>query len=145
MSKDKKSFLIHIDSLDVLDDLTNEQAGELFNAIRLHQIGEEIELKGVVRVAFSPFKNQFKRDDEKYQLTCKRRAEAGAKGGIKSKRRGLTKKENENSFYIIKCFNEDEKFLKVGITGTTMSRRYSGARAIESVTPHINSSTISHS
>ncbi len=81
MSKNKKSFLIHIDSLDVLDDLTNEQAGELFNAIRSHQIGEEIELHGVVRIAFSPFKNQFKRDDEKYQMTCKRRAEAGSLGG----------------------------------------------------------------
>jgi hypothetical protein len=81
MSGGKKSFLIHIDSLDILDDLTNEQAGELFNAIRSHQIGEEMELHGVVRIAFSPFKNQFKRDDEKYQTTCKRRAEAGSKGG----------------------------------------------------------------
>jgi len=81
MANNKKSFLMHIDSLDILDDLTNEQAGELFNAIRSHQIGEEIELHGVVRIAFSPFKNQFKRDDEKYQTTCKRRAEAGSKGG----------------------------------------------------------------
>lgn len=81
MSKNKKSFLMHIDSLDILEDLTNEQAGELFNAIRSYQVGEEMDIHGVVRIAFSPFKNQFKRDDEKYQITCKRRAEAGSLGG----------------------------------------------------------------
>lgn len=81
MSKDRKSFLLHIDSLDILEDLTIEESGQLFNAIRLYQLGEEVPLKGVVKIAFSPFRNQFIRDIEKYELTCKRRAEAGSKGG----------------------------------------------------------------
>ena len=29
----KKSFILHIDSLEVLDDMTNEQKGILFDAI----------------------------------------------------------------------------------------------------------------
>ena len=66
MSK-RKSFLIHIDSLDILDDLTDEQAGQLFKAIRSHQTGETLELSPLVKIAFSPFKNQFNRDDEKYE------------------------------------------------------------------------------
>ena len=81
MSKDRKSFLLHIDSLDILEDLTEKESGELFNAIRLYHLGEEVTLQGVVKIAFSPFRNQFKRDIEKYELTCKRRAEAGSKGG----------------------------------------------------------------
>jgi hypothetical protein len=81
MSSNKRSFLLHIDSLDVLDDLTDEECGMLFKAIRAYQTGDEIELSGLVRVAFSPFRNQFNRDDDKYNLTCKRRAEAGSKGG----------------------------------------------------------------
>lgn len=81
MNRNKKSFLLHIDSLDILDELTDEQAGLLFKAIKAYQKGEEIELNAFVRIAFSPFKNQFTRDNEKYDTTCKRRAEAGRLGG----------------------------------------------------------------
>jgi len=81
MSRNKKSFLLHIDSLDILDDLSDEQAGQLFKAIRAHQKHEEIEMSAIVRIAFSPFKNQFSRDNDRYELTCKRRADAGSKGG----------------------------------------------------------------
>lgn len=81
MKANKKSFLIHIDSLDILDDLTNGQAGVLFKAIKAYQHEEEYNLDSIVKIAFSPFKNQFLRDDEKYVKTCERRAIAGSKGG----------------------------------------------------------------
>ena len=81
MANKKKSFLLHIDSLDILDDLNNEQSGLLFKAIKSYQKGSEIDVDGIVKIAFSPFKNQFIRDDEKYKTTCERRAEAGSKGG----------------------------------------------------------------
>ena len=81
MSKGKKSFLLHIDSLDILDDLTNGQAGVLFKAIKAYQHNDDFPLDSIVKIAFSPFKNQFVRDDEKYVKTCERRAIAGSKGG----------------------------------------------------------------
>ncbi len=81
MTNKKKSFLLHIDSLDILDDLTNGQAGVLFKAIKAYQHGDDFPLDSIVKVAFSPFKNQFLRDDEKYKKTCERRAIAGSKGG----------------------------------------------------------------
>jgi uncharacterized phage protein (TIGR02220 family) len=81
MSGNRKSFLLHIDSLDVLDDLTDEQAGQLFKIIKAYQRHEEINPEPFVKIAFSPFKNQFIRDDEKYVKTCEARAEAGALGG----------------------------------------------------------------
>ena len=77
----RKSFLIHIDSLDILDDLTNEQCGELFKAIKSHHTNQKQSLSQLVSIAFSPFKNQFKRDNEKYQKTCEARALAGSRGG----------------------------------------------------------------
>jgi hypothetical protein len=81
MSTNKKSFLLHIDSLDILDDLTNGQAGVLFKAIKAYQHDDDFPLDSIVKIAFSPFKNQFLRDDEKYIKTCERRAIAGSKGG----------------------------------------------------------------
>jgi len=80
MSK-RKSFVLHKDSLDILEELTDEQAGKLFKAIRYYQLGMDIELDQITKLVFSPFKNQFTRDDDKYIETCERRAIAGSKGG----------------------------------------------------------------
>ena len=72
MSKDRKSFIVHFDSLNVLDDLTNEQAGLLFKAMRDYQLGIELELDAITKIAFSPFKNQFMRDTVKYEKLCEK-------------------------------------------------------------------------
>ena len=68
----RKSFIIHNDSLSILDDLTVEEAGQLFRAIRAYQLGESIDLSPIVKVAFSPFKNQFNRDADKYEKLCEK-------------------------------------------------------------------------
>lgn len=81
MTRKRKSFVLHKDSLAILPDLTDEQAGRLFKAIYAYQIDEDIKLDQIIKMVFLPFKNQFSRDDEKYQETCERRAIAGAKGG----------------------------------------------------------------
>ena len=77
----RNSFIVHIDSLCVLEDLTNEQRGELFYAIYCYQINKEIELSPIVKIAFSQFKNQFSRDEEKYKKTCEARKYSGSLGG----------------------------------------------------------------
>lgn len=101
----KKSFLLHIDSLCILDDLTDEQAGQLFNAIYQFQLGNELELSPMIKIAFSQFKNQFNRDAEKYEKTCEARKLAGSKGGkqkvanankSKQKVANLADKDNKN-------------------------------------------------
>lgn len=81
MTSKRKSFVLHKDSLDILPDLTDDQAGKLFKAIYAYQIDEEITLDQIVKMVFLPFKNQFIRDDSKYLETCERRAIAGSKGG----------------------------------------------------------------
>lgn len=77
----KPSFILHKDSLCVLEDLTNEQRGELFYAIYCYQIGTEIELSPIIKIAFSQFRNQFIRDEEKFKNTVEARKQAGSKGG----------------------------------------------------------------
>jgi hypothetical protein len=77
----KKSFIVHIDSLDVLEELTIEQAGQLFHAFRAYNLGKEVELTGLLKAVFIPFKNQFDRDLEKYNSIVLRNRENGAKGG----------------------------------------------------------------
>ena len=77
----KTGFILHLDSLAVLDELTNEQAGILFKAIRDYNLGKEPELDFAMKMAFLPFKNQFVRDSVKYDGVCERNKINGAKGG----------------------------------------------------------------
>lgn len=77
----RKSFVLHKDSLQVLDDLSDEQAGKLFKAIKAIQLGEQFELDALTKIALSPFKAQFARDNEKYERIVERNKNNGLKGG----------------------------------------------------------------
>jgi hypothetical protein len=77
-----KSFIIHIDSLEILKSLNNEQAGKLFKAIKQYQEDQTIiEEDQLIKIALIPFVSQFKRDKEKYDNICKRNKENGKNGG----------------------------------------------------------------
>ena len=78
---DRKSFVLHKDSLNVLDELTNEQAGKLFKAIKSIQLNEDFEVDCLTKIALAPFKAQFARDNEKYQKIVERNKNNGLKGG----------------------------------------------------------------
>ena len=77
----KKSFILHIDSLAILEEMTFEQKGILFDAIYKHQLGEEVSLDFSMKMAFAPFKNQFIRDNEKYSEFIDKQKDNGSKGG----------------------------------------------------------------
>lgn len=84
----KDSFILHNDSLEILDELTDEEAGKLFKAIYQHHLNlnnedytEDILKDRALQFAFKPFKNQLNRDFEKYKQTVEKRKKAGAKGG----------------------------------------------------------------
>ena len=78
----KKSFLIYIDSLNVLSDLTTQQAGELFLAIYNYHLNGELPSEFWVKIALTPFINQWERDAEKWERVAQVRKESGRKGGL---------------------------------------------------------------
>lgn len=90
----RDSFLLFTDSLCVLEELTDEQKGQLFYAIYKYNLGEEIELNPVIKIAFSQFKNLFNRNNEKYKKTVEARRVAGSKGG-KQKVANASKSKHE--------------------------------------------------
>lgn len=77
----RKSIILYLDSLDVLDKLTDEQCSELFKGIRDYNLGLDIKLSNLVDIVFTQFKNQFDRDKEKYEKICERNKINGSKGG----------------------------------------------------------------
>jgi len=58
----KKSFILYIDSLDIIDDLTDEQVSVLFRSIKKYVNNEKIEIKGMMNAIFKLFKNQIDRE-----------------------------------------------------------------------------------
>lgn len=79
--ENKKSFLLHIDSLDVIEELSGDQTKELILAFRDYNIGLEPKLSGLMKAVFINFKNQFDRDLKKYEKTVERNKNNGSKGG----------------------------------------------------------------
>ena len=76
-----KSFILHKDSLSVLNKLSDEEAGKLFKAIFNYQSQNILPTNNLISIIFEPFLNQFKRDVENYKKTCEARKIAGSKGG----------------------------------------------------------------
>lgn len=77
----QKSFILHLDSLEILDRLSNEQRGELLYAMVKYHKGEKLELSPMVDVVFFNFEKQFIRDREKYEKSCEKNRKNGEKGG----------------------------------------------------------------
>ena len=85
MAEDKKSFVVYHDIKEVLDDLTDEQAGKLFRTMVNYSVeGSEQPLDGVLKFIFIPIRQQMDRDSTKWEGIREKRAEAGRRGGIKS-------------------------------------------------------------
>jgi hypothetical protein len=85
----KKSFILHIDSLGILNELTDEQAGQLFKLIADYHNPKEpkiTEITQVVNLAFYSFRSQFERDSQKYESIVERNKTNGALGGRPKKK-----------------------------------------------------------
>lgn len=78
----KNSFTLFLDSLKVLDKMTNEQAGIFIKTLyHFKSTGEILPLDFGMEMAVTPFINQFLRDDEKYNEFILKQRENGKKGG----------------------------------------------------------------
>lgn len=81
----KNSFVMYMDSWDVIEELDPEQRGILLAAIYAIQLGTELpEMDKETRIVFKTIKAQLFRDKTKYEETIEARKKAGQKGGLKS-------------------------------------------------------------
>lgn len=99
----KTSFIIHLDSLDVIDDLSDEQCGELLRAMKAYHLEDDFTPSFMVKLAFLPFRNRFVADEIK-----SRRGEHhwNWKGGITEENHAL-RNSAEYSHWRINVFERD--------------------------------------
>lgn len=73
MATDKKSFLLYCDLIHTVEQLTDEQAGDLFKHILRYVNDQQPQTENVItRIAFEPIKQSLKRDLQKYEDIRKR-------------------------------------------------------------------------
>ena len=76
MGKDPKGFVIYGDTQEVVNRLTDEEAGQLLKGmLGYFNSGKEPKFKGVLEFVFIPIRQQMDRDAEKYEAKCERMRE----------------------------------------------------------------------
>ena len=77
-SEKKNTFILYLDSFDLILKLNMEQRGHLLTAIFEHERGEQVhELDQIVDVAFTPIMQYLDRNREAYKSKCLVNAENG--------------------------------------------------------------------
>ena len=115
---EKKSFVLYTEYEENLQELPDEELGQLFRAIFGYvNRGVVPELSPSSKMAFSFIRKDLDRNQAKYEETCRKRREAGSKGGRPPKanangeNQSKAKKENgfsENQSKAKKPDNEND-------------------------------------
>lgn len=92
----KKSFIMYSNYRKFLSRLPDKDIADLIKAIFCFVEGEEVpELSPSAELCFIIISDQIKRDMEKYEKVCERRAIAGRLGGIKTQEKRKMEEEKE--------------------------------------------------
>lgn len=84
MAKDKKGFILYADQKELFDQLPNDKAGELIKFIFSYVNDENPETTDLLlSLAFTPIKQQLKRDLVKYENKLDKKSIAGREGNLK--------------------------------------------------------------
>jgi hypothetical protein len=84
MAKDKKGFILYADQKALFEQLPNDKAGELIKFIFAYVNDENPVTEDlIINLAFTPIKQQLKRDLKKFEETKEKRSEAGKAGANK--------------------------------------------------------------
>lgn len=80
----KTSFVLHNETIDITDELSNEEAGILFKAILAKVNGREHSIENrILRLIFKPINKQLDRDLKKYENKLQEKSNAGKLGNLK--------------------------------------------------------------
>lgn len=92
----RDSFILYTSYLEQIESMSIEQRGILFTALIRYAGGMELpEMDGATKMAFGFIRAQIDRHWEKYDEVCRKRSEAGKKGGRPKKEEPVIREEEE--------------------------------------------------
>lgn len=117
MSKEKKGFIVYDDIMEVVDRLSDEEAGQLLKGMLKYSInGQDPKFKGVLEFVFIPIKQQMDRNAEKYAAKCEKNRENANK---RWQNANASDRKNRNANYADTDTDTDTDTKKDTDTDTT--------------------------
>ena len=113
----RESFVIYTKIKETVEKLSNEQKGQLFQAILDFETDKEpVFSDSAVELVFIPIRQDLERNNEKWEETRKKRSEAGRKGGAPKGNKNALKQANQSK-QASDCIAEtiDITGVKVGL------------------------------
>lgn len=96
MANKKNRFYLYTEYESFTDDMTNEEAGELFKAILRYENGGEVEsVSPEIKAAWSFIKRRLDNAQSAYDAACEAHRAAGEKGGRPNKTKQNQNNQNE--------------------------------------------------
>lgn len=137
----KNSFVVYHNYRETLEDLTDEQVGQLFRAIFNYAIdGKEPDFKGILSMAFKFIKKDLDVNLVKYENICKRNRENGQRGGAPKGNQNARKqpkqpKQPDNDNVVDnEDDNDNDKVVDVNIQNSTTTKLKTLQSLCESLT-----------
>lgn len=105
--QNKKSFILYLDSADIFEQLTDQEAGKLIKGVLFYvHTGEKPELPRILNLAFTPIYQALHRDLDKWRNQVEANRKNGKTGGRPPKKK--TQKNPKNpSGYLDNPINPD--------------------------------------
>jgi hypothetical protein len=111
MAENKKGFILYADQKELFDQLPNEKAGELIKHIFEYVNDENPQTNDLIlKLAFTPIKQQFKRDLDKWETTKKGRSKAG-KASVEARKK--KKQQESTNLTFVKSVQQESTNLTV--------------------------------
>lgn len=95
---EKMSFLLYMDDLELMEELTMEERGQLLTAVYCHTAGLELpEMSSTARVAFIVIRKKLDRDAAKYAQQVAKNQSNGGRGGRPRKKKAEDDEEETDA------------------------------------------------
>jgi hypothetical protein len=121
MAEGKKSFVLYADYINIFEELTDEEAGQLAKHMFRYVNDQHPEAENrLIKIAFEPIKQQLKRDLKEWEETIEKRREAGR---ISAERRQQKQVDSThaNTCQQVTTVN-DTVTVTVNVTDTVLSK-----------------------
>ena len=112
----KKGFLLLNNQIEIIETLTDEQAGQLLKAFYDYNLGKEITLNGLMRTVFNNFKVVFDENEQKYQEKCEKN-----KQNIENYWKRIKEQNNTNEYECIQSNTNEYEKIRTNTMATNIN------------------------
>lgn len=108
----KDNFLLRKNLKEVIDELSDEDAGKLFKGILNYANTEDSKLDGYLKVIFIPIRADIDKNEEKYEKRCELNKTNGSRGGAPKGNGNAKKEKTTENNQLVEKTTENNRMVK---------------------------------